>query len=123
MEEIQDIVEKVLFNSPYYKTTKAYILYREKHAQIRAIATKASVDLVETYLNKLDWKNNENSNMTFSVQGLNHRISASVTTEYWLNRIYPPEIRLAHKNGDFHIHDLSLLSPYCVGWDLKDLLI
>ena len=61
VEEIQDIVEKVLFNSPYYKTTKAYILYREQHTQIRAIATKASVDLVETYLNKSDWKNNENS--------------------------------------------------------------
>jgi anaerobic ribonucleoside-triphosphate reductase len=75
------------------------------------------------YLSKLDWKNKENSNMTFSVQGLNHRISAAVTTEYWMNRVYPPEIRDAHKKGDFHIHDLNILAPYCVGWDLRDLLI
>ncbi len=123
VEEIQDIVERVLLDSPYYKTAKAYILYREQHAQIRAIATRASVDLVENYIRKLDWKINENSNMCYSLQGLNNYISADVTSEYWLNRIYPPELREAHKNGDFHIHDLSLLSVYCVGWDLKDLLI
>jgi len=123
VEEIQDIVERVLLDSPFYKTAKAYILYREQHAQIRSIAAKASVDLVENYLQGLDWKINENSNMCYSLQGLNNYISSDITSEYWLNRIYPPEIRDAHRCGDFHIHDLSLLSVYCVGWDLKDLFV
>jgi len=122
VEEIQDIVERVLLDSPFYKTAKAYILYREQHAQIRKIATKANVDLVDTYIEKLDWKIKENSNMCYSLQGLNNYISSDVTKEYWLNRIYPPEFRHAHKNGDLHIHDLSLLSIYCVGWDLEDIL-
>ncbi len=123
VEEIQDIVERVLLDSPYYKTAKAYILYREQHAQIRAITTKAHVDLVDHYISKLDWKIKENSNMCYSLQGLNNYISSDVTSEYWLNKIYPPEIRTAHRNGDIHVHDLSLLSVYCVGWDLKDLLL
>ena len=122
VEEVQDIVERVLLDSPYYKSAKAYILYREQHSQIRKIAAKASVDLVEHYLDKLDWKVKENSNMCYSLQGLNNYISSDVTSEYWLNRIYPPEIQRAHREGDLHIHDLSLLSVYCVGWDLKDLL-
>jgi ribonucleoside-triphosphate reductase len=122
VEEVQDVVERVLLDSPFPNTAKAYILYREQHAQIRAISTKASVDLVENYIQKMDWKVNENSNMCYSLQGLNNYISSDVTSEYWLNRIYPPEIRNAHKEGDLHIHDLSLLSVYCVGWDLMDLL-
>lgn len=122
VEQIQDIVEAVLLDSPFFKTAKAYILYREQHAQIRQITTKANVDLVNHYIQKLDWKINENSNMCYSLQGLNNYISSEVTSEYWLNSIYPPEIRKAHKNGDVHIHDLNLLSVYCVGWDLQDLL-
>ena len=122
VEEIQDIVERVLLDSPFHRTAKAYILYREQHAQIRSITTKAHIDLVEHYISKLDWKIKENSNMCYSLQGLNNYISSDVTTEYWLGRIYPPDIRRAHKRGDLHIHDLSLLSVYCVGWDLKDLL-
>lgn len=122
VEDIQDIVERVLLDSPYYKTAKAYILYREQHAQIRKITTKVSVDLVEHYISRLDWKIKENSNMCYSLQGLNNYISSDVTAEYWLNKIYPPEIRQAHTSGDLHIHDLSLLSVYCVGWDLQDLL-
>jgi ribonucleoside-triphosphate reductase len=122
VEEIQDIVERVLLDSPFYKTAKAYILYREQHAQIRDIATKANVDLVNHYIQKQDWKIKENSNMSYSLQGLNNYISSDVTSEYWLNCIYPPEIRQAHKDGAIHIHDLSLLSVYCVGWDLQDLL-
>ncbi len=122
VEEIQDIVERVLLDSPYYMTAKSYILYREQHAQIRNITTKANVDLVEHYIQKMDWRIKENSNMCYSLQGLNNYISSDVTSEYWLNSIYPPEIRRAHKTGDIHIHDLSLLSVYCVGWDLKDLL-
>lgn len=122
VEDIQDIVERVILDSPFYKTAKAYILYREQHAQIRRMVTKASVDLVENYIQKMDWKIKENSNMSYSLQGLNNYISSDVTSEYWLSKIYPPEIRESHKSGDFHIHDLSLLSVYCVGWDLKDLL-
>jgi ribonucleoside-triphosphate reductase len=122
VEEIQDIVEQVLLDSPWVKTAKAYILYREQHAQLRNMVTKVNVNLVENYIRKLDWKIKENSNMCYSLQGLNNYISSDVTAEYWLNRIYPPEIRRAHKEGDLHIHDLSLLSVYCVGWDLKDLL-
>jgi len=123
VEEIQDVVERVLLDSPFSITAKAYILYREQHNQIRKIATKAHVDLVEHYIERLDWKIKENSNMCYSLQGLNNYISSDITSEYWLNRIYPPEIRNSHKNGDFHLHDLSLLSVYCVGWDLKDLLM
>lgn len=122
VEEVQDIVERVLLDSPYYKTAKAYIIYREQHAQIRKITTKAHVKIVENYVQKMDWKIKENSNMSFSLQGLNNYISSDITAEYWLNRIYPPEVRDAHKKGDLHIHDLSLLSIYCVGWDLQDLL-
>ncbi|EFK08168.1 ATP cone domain protein [delta proteobacterium NaphS2] len=122
VEEIQDIVERVLFEADFYKTAKAYVIYRHQHARIRDILNKSNFDLVENYLQNLDWKIHENSNMTYSLQGLNNRISSHVSSEYWLNCIYPPEIREAHKSGDFHIHDLSLLSVYCVGWDLRDLL-
>ncbi len=122
VEEIQDIVEEILLSSPYRKTAKAYIIYREQHARLRDIANKMEVDLVDQYLNKSDWKINENSNMDYSLQGLNNYISSEVSKVYWLNEIYSPEIRRAHTDGDFHIHDLSLLSVYCVGWDLYDLL-
>ncbi len=123
VEEIQDIVERVLLDSTFYKTAKSYIIYREQHNQIRSITTRASVKLVENYIQKMDWKIKENSNMCFSLQGLNNYISSDVTSEYWLNSIYPPEIRRAHNGGDIHIHDLSLLSVYCVGWDMQDILI
>jgi len=122
VEQIQDIVEEVLITSPYLKTAKAYIVYREEHARIREIVSKANSDLVDQYLNRLDWQVNENSNMSFSLQGLNNYISSEISKIYWLNRIYPKEIRQAHLNGDFHIHDLGTLSVYCVGWDLIDLL-
>jgi len=122
VEEIQDIVEEVLLSSPYRRTAKAYIIYREQHARIREINAKAQVDLVDQYLEGIDWQINENSNMTFSLQGLNNYVSSEISKVYWLHKIYPPEIREAHLNGDFHIHDLSIFSVYCVGWDLLDLL-
>ena len=81
VEELQDIVERVLLNSPFYKTAKAYILYREQHAQIRRIEIKAHIDLVEHYIQKLDWKIKENSNMCYSLQGLNNYISSDITKE------------------------------------------
>ncbi|MDO9586002.1 MAG: ribonucleoside triphosphate reductase, partial [Syntrophales bacterium] len=108
--------------SPYRRTAKSYIIYRDQHARLREITNKMEVDLVDQYLKKIDWKINENSNMDYSLQGLNNYISSEVSKVYWLNEIYSPEIRKAHMEGDFHIHDLSLLSVYCVGWDLFDLL-
>ncbi|MCK5708267.1 MAG: ribonucleoside triphosphate reductase [Candidatus Aureabacteria bacterium] len=123
VEFIQDIVEEVLLSSPYKKTAKAYILYRDQHARIREIASGFNVQLVEQYLKKLDWQVNENSNMSFSLQGLNNYISSEISKVYWLNQIYPQEIKKSHQSGDFHIHDLGLLSVYCVGWDLHDLLL
>ncbi len=122
VEEIQDIVEEVLLSSAYKKTAKAYIIYRDQHARLRDITNRMQTDLVDKYLNKNDWKINENSNMDYSLQGLNNYISSEISKTYWLNEIYPPEVRHAHSEGDFHIHDLSLLSVYCVGWDLYDLL-
>ena len=122
VEDIQDVVEEVLLSSPYRKTARAYIIYREQHARIREITENARVDLVDQYIQKTDWKVNENSNMTFSLQGLNNYISSEISKVYWLNKIYPQEIRNAYLRGDFHIHDLGLISVYCVGWDLFDLL-
>lgn len=122
VEEVQDIVEEVLLTSPYKKTAKSYIIYRDQHAKIREITSKSQVGLVDQYLDRIDWKVNENSNMSYSLQGLNNYISTEVTKIYWLNKIYPPEIRDAHQKGELHIHDLGLLSVYCVGWDLQDLL-
>jgi len=123
VEEIQDIVEEVLLSSTYRKTAKAYIIYRDQHARIREITNKASVELVDQYLKRTDWRVNENSNMAFSLQGLNNYVFSEVSKVYWLNEIYSPEVREANIEGDFHIHDLNLLSVYCVGWDLFDLLV
>ncbi|OPY18212.1 ribonucleoside triphosphate reductase [Syntrophus aciditrophicus] len=122
VEEIQDIVEEVLL-STYSRTAKAYIIYRDQHARLREITNRMEVDLVDQYLKKKDWKINENSNMDYSLQGLNNYISSEVSKIYWLNEVYSPEVRKAHNEGEFHIHDLSLLSVYCVGWDLLDLLM
>ena len=122
VEGIQDIVEDVLLSSPYRKAAKAYIIYRQQHAEMRQIVSKFNTDLVDKYLDQHDWRVNENSNMAYSLQGLNHYVSSEISKLYWLNRIYPAAIKNAHQNGDFHVHDLGLLSVYCVGWDLHDLL-
>ncbi|MEA3385177.1 MAG: ribonucleoside triphosphate reductase [Thermodesulfobacteriota bacterium] len=122
VEEIQDMVEEVLLASPFKRTAKAYILYRDRHAGIREMVKKADLDLIERYLERLDWKVRENSNMAYSLQGLNNYISSEVSKTYWLNKIYTPEVREAHASAAIHIHDLGLLSVYCVGWDLQDLL-
>ena len=81
-----------------------------------------NIALVDNYLKQLDWKVNENSNMSYSIQGLNNYIASEISKQYWLNKIYPAHIKNAHVNGDIHIHDLNIISVYCVGWDLKDLL-
>lgn len=83
----------------------------------------SNLNLVDAYLKQLDWKVNENSNMSYSIQGLNNYIASEISKQYWLNRIYPENIKNAHINGDIHIHDLNIISVYCVGWDLKDLLL
>lgn len=123
VEQIQDIVEEVLLTSSFKKTAKAYILYREQHRQLREIRSNFSTDLMDQYLGKLDWQVRENSNMGYSLQGLNNYVSSEVTKSYWLNKIYPEDVRGAHMNRDFHIHDLGLLAVYCVGWDLMDILL
>jgi len=123
VEEVQDIVEQTLMNSTYYKTAKAYTIYRDQHAKLRELANNDKIDIVDQYLDQLDWKVKENSNMTFSLQGLNNYISSEISKNYWLNKIYSPEVKEAHVNGDFHMHDLNILSVYCVGWDLQDLLL
>ena len=122
VEDIQDIVEDTLIDSKFKKTAKAYIIYRDQHKKLREIMSNAHVDLIDQYIGNLDWKVNENSNMGYSLQGLNNYVSAEVTKTYWLDKIYTPKIGQAHKEGDLHIHDLNLLSVYCVGWDLTDLL-
>ncbi len=124
VEEIQDVVEEVLIEHKHIQTAKAYILYRDQHRQLREL-NKATSDekLMEDYLGRADWRLKENSNMSFSVQGLNNYIASAISARYWLNKLYPQAIREAHVNGDIHIHDLGLLAPYCCGWDLKDLLI
>jgi ribonucleoside-triphosphate reductase len=125
VEQIQDIVEEVLILEGLVKTAKAYILYREQRRRIReAIAvSEESVDRLDQYIEKLDWEVQENANMAFSLQGLNHYGVTYIIKKYWLNKIYPKEIREAYESGDFHIHNLDTLGPYCVGWDLYDLLI
>ena len=123
IEEIQDIVEQVLLSSKYKSTAKAYILYREQHKKIREFVENASVNMIDDYLKQLDWKVNENSNMGYSIQGLNNYLASNLCTQYWLEKIYPENIKTAHQTGSIHIHDLNLIAAYCVGWDLKDLLM
>lgn len=122
VEGIQDLIEKMLMHQGFDETAKRYILYREQHAQIRRLVNTETIDLMDRYLDQMDWQVKENSNMAFSLQGLNNYIASEVSKTYWLDKIYPKEVKEAHLSGDFHLHDLNLLSVYCVGWDLYDLL-
>ena len=123
VEHVQDVVEKVLIEAGAARTAKAYILYREQHKNIReASRLLRDITIVDDYLDEMDWRVRENSNMTYSLQGLNVHITQKVISNYWLASIYPREVREAHETGAFHIHDLGTLGPYCVGWDLQDLL-
>jgi ribonucleoside-triphosphate reductase len=124
VEEIQDLVEKILIENGNARTAKAYILYRKQHQDLRELASILSdADLVDQYLEIEDWRVRENSNMSYSLQGLNNYLSSTVIAKYWISRIYPPNIAGAHFSGDMHIHDLGVLGAYCVGWDLRDLLL
>ncbi len=124
IEKIQDIVEQVLINENYFKTARAYILYREKRGEARR-DKKNMVDVVmavNEYLDKLDWRVNANANQGYSLGGMILNISGKMIANYWLNRVYPEYIAMAHRNGDFHIHDLDMLSGYCAGWSLRTVL-
>lgn len=124
IEELQDMVERVLMILDFEETAKSYILYREQHRKIRETeqSLDEAVNLVDKYIQEIDWKVKENANMAYSLQGLNNYISSIVSSKYWMNRVYTKEIRAAHESGDFHIHDLQLVAAYCCGWDLQDLL-
>ncbi len=124
VEDVQDMVERVLMILDFEETAKAYILYREERRKLRDIEKSLddSSDLVDKYLKEMDWRVKENANMAYSLQGLNNYIASIVSSRYWMNRVYPTEIRKAHEDGDVHLHDLQQISAYCCGWDLHDLI-
>ncbi len=124
IEQIQDVVEQVLISSNYYKTARAYIVYREQREKARK-DQKAVIDAISSineYLDRSDWRVNANANQGYSLGGLILNVSGKVVANYWLNHVYTPEIGLAHKNGDYHIHDLDMLCGYCAGWSLRVLI-
>lgn len=125
VENVQDLVEKILIENGHAKVAKNYILYRKQREALRKTKEfmRESIASIDSYLTQEDWRVNENANMGYSLQGLNNHIAANITSNYWLNKIYPGPIAEAHRQGDFHLHDLGMLSVYCCGWDLKDLLL
>ncbi len=124
VEEIQNVVEKVLIENRHARVAKAYILYREKRKQAREnnALVGATIELFEDYLDDRDWMVKENANMQRSIAGLNNYVREAFTKKYWLNQIYPSEISDAHQSGAIHLHDLGFLGAYCVGWDLRAIL-
>ena len=127
VEEIQDIVERSLIHEEYADTAKAYILYREQRRQMRDLKSflSRSENIIEGYLEESDWRSKENANTTFAFSGLQAHIAGAVVAEYTLNKIYPQDVSQAHRNADFHLHDLShgIFTAYCAGWSLKQLLV
>jgi len=124
VEQIQDSAEKVLSEAGYSDVAKAYILYRKQRENVRNIknTTLDYQKLVDNYLRALDWRVKENSTVTYSVGGLILSNSGAITANYWLSEVYDEEIANAHRSGDIHIHDLSMLTGYCAGWSLKQLI-
>ena len=125
IEQIQDVVEQCLISANYYKTARAYIVYREQRERGRQ-DKRTVVDVISSineYLDRSDWRVNANANQGYSLGGLILNISGKMIANYWLNHVYPKEVGEAHKCGDYHIHDLDMLSGYCAGWSLKTLLI
>src|SRR3972149_1331150 len=124
VEEIQDVVENQLIENGHAQTAKAYILYRKQHQDMRELAALlSSADLVDQYLEIEDWRVKENSNMSYSLQGLNNYLSSTVIAKYWIMRIYPSNIADSHFSGEMHINDRGVLGRECVGWDISDLLL
>lgn len=124
VEDIQDSVESILSQSGYADVAKAYILYRKQHEKLRNVSSTILdyKDLVNSYVNVEDWRVKENSTVTYSVGGLILSNSGAITANYWLSEIYDEEIADAHRNADIHLHDLSMLTGYCAGWSLKQLI-
>ena len=124
VEDIQDSVEVVLIQAGYSDIAKAYILYRKQREKIRNIESTFLdyKEIVEGYMNDNDWRVKENATVTYSVGGLILSNSGAVSANYWLSEIYDEETSSAHKNGDLHIHDLSMLTGYCAGWSLRQLI-
>ncbi|MCK5787192.1 MAG: ribonucleoside triphosphate reductase [Candidatus Sabulitectum sp.] len=124
IEQIQNTIEETLMLRKLVDAARSFILYREKRSEARDVnAIFDGMDsLVSNYIGKQDWRVNENSNMNYSLQGLNYFLSSSITARYWLSKIYTPQIKEFQDSGDMHIHDLGILGPYCVGWDLMELL-
>ncbi len=123
VEDIQDAVEFELFEQKQYQAAKAYIIYRKQHEGIRDVKELFSnIDIIDDYLNNNDWRIKESANSSYSLQGMNQHISTIISSQYWLNKIYPTEIGQAHKQGKLHIHDLGFVSVYCVGWDLQEII-
>lgn len=125
VEKVQDLVEKVLIENGHAKTSKAYILYREKRRSAREANALigATIDMFSKYMGDGDWRVKENANAQKSIAGMNNYIRETFTKQYWLHEIYPDKIRDAHLSGDLHLHDLGFFGPYCAGWDLKQLLL
>ncbi|UWZ80752.1 ribonucleoside triphosphate reductase [Geoalkalibacter halelectricus] len=125
VENVQDLVEKILIENGHAKVAKAYILYRKQHESLRRTQEfmREAIESIDSYLAQEDWRVNENANMGYSLQGLNNHIASNITSNYWLNKIYPEYIAAPHRNADLHLHDLGMLSVYCCGWDLKDVLL
>lgn len=124
VEEIQDLVEETLMGNSLFKVAKSYIIYRDQRNKMRELKKMVdSDDVMEGYLKQLDWRVKENSNMDYSLQGLNNHVASTVSAHYWLNKVYPANVREAHSSGAIHLHDLQTLGPYCCGWDLHDILI
>ena len=125
VEDIQDSVEDILSKAGYADVAKAYILYRKQRESIRNMHTTMLnyKEIVDSYVNSTSWRVKENSTVTYSVGGLILSNSGAITANYWLSEIYDSEIANAHRNGDMHIHDLSMLTGYCAGWSLKQLLL
>jgi len=125
VEEVQDLIEKVLIENGHARTAKAFILYREKRKGARQMNALigATIEMFNDYLEDRDWKAKENANTAKSINGLNNYVREFFTKQYWLNEVYPQEVRDVHESGAAHIHDLGFLGPYCAGWDLRQLLI
>jgi ribonucleoside-triphosphate reductase len=124
IEKIQDAVEQVLISANHLKTARAYIVYREQHTKLRQ-DRKTVVDVessINEYLEQMDWRVNANANQGYSLGGLILNVSGKVVANYWLNHVYPPEVGVAHREGDIHVHDLDMLAGYCAGWSLRTLL-
>ncbi|WP_136689443.1 ribonucleoside triphosphate reductase [Halorhabdus amylolytica] len=132
VETIQDHVERTLVEAGEYEAAKRYILYRHRHTELRDLeglvegngrkADELTQGPVDAYVDREDWRVRENSNMDYSLQGLNIHLTERTIEDYWLEKIYSPEVATAHNSGTIHLHDLGVLGPYCVGWDIEDIL-